>query len=451
MAGESNMEKKKTDEGLSWIKLTLLGLAFSTGTGFFLGTSLVIEKAGFASLFLFLLVAFCTYFVFDALARMIAQKSEKGSFRAYSNKAFGRWAGFSHGWMYWLSEMLILGSQLTAIGLFTKFWFPKMDLWIFAAIYAVLGVIVLLLGSQGFEKTEVIFGIIKIVAIVLFIILAILVMTGVLGTENAHTHHPESIREIFTGGFMGMFTALIYAFFAFAGIEVMGLMATDLKNSKEAPKAGKVMISSLAVLFIISIGMAMLLAPLEQINANESPFVTALKDLDMTMFVHLFNGVLIIAGFSSLVASLYSVTRMMYTIADAGDAPKLFTKETKKKIPYWSLVLTITGMMISIVIALLLPKKVYEYITTAGGLMLLYSWLFMVFAARKLLKLTVWGHIKTISAILFILVAAAGTLFEKTARPGFFASFGFIAIIGIAVLIMRSKWKKQKQNSPSHN
>ena len=47
--GEQNMGQKKA-EGLSWKKLTLLGLAFSTGTGFFLGTSLAIEKAGFASL-----------------------------------------------------------------------------------------------------------------------------------------------------------------------------------------------------------------------------------------------------------------------------------------------------------------------------------------------------------------------------------------------------------------
>jgi L-asparagine transporter-like permease len=435
------MKKPENSGSLTWPKLTLLGLAFTTGTGFFLGTSLAIERTGFSVLLLFLIAAICTYFVFDALAKMIAQKAEKGSFRAYSNKAFGRWAGFSHGWMYWLSEMLILGSQLTAIGLFTRFWFPNIQLWILASIFAALGVVVVLLGTKGFEKAEDIFAIVKIAAILMFIILAVLVITGVLGKDTAHMHAPKQLSDLFKDGFMGLWTALIYVFFAFAGIEVMGLMATELKNPKEAPKAGKVMISIISVLFIVSVGFAMLLAPLDQFNPNESPFVTALKDIHLTVIVHIFNGVLIIAGFSSLVASLYSVTQMMHTIAAAGDAPKILTKQSKRKIPYASLVLTVIGMIVSIVIALLLPKKVYEYITTAGGLMLLYSWLFMVFAARKLLKLSTWDHIKTISAIILIAVAATGTLFNEISRPGFFASIAFLAIIGAVVLIMRKKWK----------
>lgn len=438
-----------SNKGMSWVTLMLLGLAFTTGTGFFLGTSLAIEKTGYSVLLLFIIVALCTYFVFDSLARMIAQKAEKGSFRAYSYKAFGRWAGFSHGWMYWLSEMLILGSQLTAIGLFTKFWFPNIELWLLTAVYSVLGLIIVLLGTKGFEKTEVIFGILKIVAIVMFIVLAILVIFGAFGTEQAHTHRPDSFTDMFSGGMMGMWTSLLYVFFAFAGIEVMGLMATDLQNPKEAPKSGKVMISIITILFILSIGLALLLAPLNKIDINESPFITALKDLRMTALVHVFNGVLIIAGFSSLIASLYSVTRIMHAIAEAGDAPKWLAKQNKRKIPYWSLVLTVIGLIISIIIALILPKQVYEHITTAGGLMLLYTWLFMVFAARKLLKQNAWEQIKTISAVIFILLASAGTLFEKSARPGFFASIGFLAVIGLVVLIMNRKWKKENKLSPS--
>jgi len=429
---------------LEWWQLTLLGLGFTTGTGFFLGSGLALEKSSYAVLILFVLAAIGTYYVYDALSCMIAEHPEKGSFRTYTKHAFGHWAGFSHGWMYWLSEMLIMGSQLTALGLFTRFWYDKMPLWVYAAGYAGLGVVIVLLGQKGFQKAENIFAVVKVTALIMFIALGFLVIPGVLGQENAHMHPPTSTADFFEHGAMGMWTSLVFAFFAFAGIEVMGLMATELKTSKDAPKAGKVMIAVVTVLYTLSLSLALILAPKKAFSADESPFVTALKDLHYEVIVDIFNGVLIIAGFSSLVASLFSVTTIMYTIAQDGDAPKMFTKRTKKrKLPYVSLLLTISGMIVSVVVALALPKKVYEYITTAGGLMLLFSWLFMVLSARRLTKLSAWAQVKSVTAIVLIAAAVSGTLFDESSRPGFFVSVGFtVAIVGIALILQFTKWKK---------
>jgi L-asparagine transporter-like permease len=435
----------QTKGKLTMWHLVLLGLAFTTGTGFFLGSSIAIQKSGFSVLFLLLLAAFGTFFVFDALARMIADDPKAGSFRSYSKKAFGHWAGFSHGWIYWISEILILGSQLTAIGLFAQFWFPDIPLWLIATVFASLGVGIVLLGTSGFETMEDFLAIVKISAIIMFIIIGGLTLTGFIGTESPHMHTSD---PFFSGGLMGMWTGLIFVFFAFAGIEVMGIMASQLKNPKDAPKAGKIMISIVTTLFILSIGLALLLAPLESFSTEESPFVTALKDIKFIGIVHVFNGVLIIAGFSSLVASLFAVTQMMYTIAKDGDAPKFFAKKGKRNVPYRSLGLTILGMVISIVAALLLPKKVYEYITTAGGLMLLYTWLFMIFASRKLLKLSSWGQTKSFSAIILILITTSGTFFDETTRPGLFVSLVFLLIIVLVTFLFRKRWNKEGDDEP---
>jgi L-asparagine transporter-like permease len=204
------------------------------------------------------------------------------------------------------------------------------------------------------------------------------------------------------------------------------------------------------LLYIVSISLALLLAPFENFNKEESPFVTALHDLKFSLLIQIFNGVLIIAGFSSLVASLFSVTQMMYTIAKDGDAPKLFCYMSKRKMPYGSLGLTVCGMLASIVTALALPKGVYEYITTAGGLMLIYAWLFILFSSRKLLKQSLWGHIKTIFAVGLILLAAAGTLFDPTSRPGFYASVICLVLIGAVTLFMNKLWNKGKPASNQH-
>ncbi len=48
--------------------------------------------------------------------------------------------------------------------------------------------------------------------------------------------------------------------------------------------------------------------------------------------------------------------------------------------------MTAVGLLASVVSALLMPKSVYEYITTAAGMMLLYNWLFILLTSGKLLK-----------------------------------------------------------------
>lgn len=96
--------ENKTKGSLTWWQLALFGLGTTIGTGFLLGSSLAIEKSGFSVLLSFFVAAIGTYFVFQALAKMIAEHPEKGSFRTYSRQAFGHWAGFSHGWVYWSSE-----------------------------------------------------------------------------------------------------------------------------------------------------------------------------------------------------------------------------------------------------------------------------------------------------------------------------------------------------------
>ena len=74
----------------------------------------------------------------------MAVEDRKRIFSHVFKKAFGNWAGFSHGWTYWCSELLIMGSQLSALGIFSRYWFPKIPLWIFAAIYGVAAILIIL-------------------------------------------------------------------------------------------------------------------------------------------------------------------------------------------------------------------------------------------------------------------------------------------------------------------
>lgn len=416
---------------MSWWQLSLLGIGCTLGTGFFLGTSMAIHKSGPAVLIPFLLAAICTYIVYDALVKMSVENPDKGSFRTYAKQAFGRWAGFSNGWVYLMSELLIMGSQLMALVIFTKFWFPALPLWISAAIYAALGLVVILTGMKGFENFQNIFGALKAAAIIMFIIVAAIIIMK--GTQAATLDSLQANYEsFFSQGMKGVWLGLLYAFYAYGGIEVMGLMVIDLKNPKEAPKAGRIMLVVITIIFILAIALALALVSWKDFSIDESPFITALHGYHIPFVADIFNGVLIIAGFSTMVASLYAVITILITLAEDHDAPEILAKKGKMKVPFPAFIFLTSGLVITIVIGFLMPEKIFEYLITAAGLMLIYNWLFILVTYRKLMALSKWAYVKNNIGILLIIVTVSGTLGEKTSRLGFYVSLLFIVLIGMA-------------------
>ncbi|WP_246096185.1 amino acid permease [Paenibacillus sinopodophylli] len=432
-----------SEQKLSWGQFALFGVGCTIGTGFFLGSSIAIHKSGYFVLPIFLVAAFATLFVYEALAQMTAKQPEEGSFRTYAKQAFGRWAGFSIGWVYWSSEMLIMGSSLTAIGLFSQYWLPDVPLWLFAAVYSVLALFVVILGSKGINKAENLFAVVKMAAIVMFIVVAGYGVVSGLG--NVHPVK-ESIAEWSDGGWLGAWKGLLYAFYAFSGIEVMGFMAMNLRNPEEAPKAGRIMLLFVTVLYVCSIGLALLFMTKKQWTPNESPLIIPLTAMELPLLVHLLNGVLIIAGFSILVASLYGVSSMLMTLSEDGDAPKWLAKKTKKRqLPLHALFVNSAGLCVSIVLALWMPKSIFEHITTAGGLVLLYTWMFVLITYLKLIKPKFGAQVKTWLAMFLIAAAVFGVLVEKSGRAGFWVSLLIVILVLLVTLMMNKVWARQEQ------
>ncbi|SFL73825.1 amino acid/polyamine/organocation transporter, APC superfamily [Salibacterium qingdaonense] len=437
--------KNKEDSGLTWWQLSLIGVGCTIGTGFFLGASLAVSMAGQAVLISFVLAGFGTYSVYHFLAALMRKDPQKGAFHTYARKAYGRWAGFSSGWVYWGAEMLIMGSQMTAVSIFSRYWFPGVPLWIFAAGYSLLGILVVLTGAKGFDRIENIFGVVKIAAILMFIVVAAIAIFSSFHSPRDPLFFPQTGQQFIPHGGKGLWASLIYAFYAFGGIEIMSMMGVRLNDKKDAPKSGKIMLAVITSIYIISLGMALLLASSEAFHADESPFVTALNQYDFLYVADVFNGALIIAGFSTMAASLFAVTSMLVTLAEDGDAPSFFQKKGQNMIDLHlpALGLTVAGMLVSIFFSLLLPEKIYEYMTTAAGLMLLYNWFFILLYANRLVVIKGFSHVQRLGGLALILCAVTGTLLDKSSRPGFFVSVGFLIILAVVVLIMKRIWTRQ--------
>lgn len=438
-------KKRKKHRGtMKWWHLSLIGVGCTIGTGYFLGSAIGIKQTGPSIVLAFILSAIGTYIVFHLLAKMTADDPQNGSFCYYAKKAYGDWAGFSCGWNYWCCTILIMGSQLTALSTLSRFWFPNVPLWIFALCYAILAIAVVLLGTNGFNKAENFFAVIQLAAIVMFIIIALCAVFGAIKGAGPNPNLAMEMSKIFVKGFRGFWASLIYAFYAYGGIEVIGLMAMQLKKKEDTPKSGTVMLIVLTIIYVASLILAVSLVGYGAFTEEESPFVTALKDYKLALFTHIFNACIIIGGFSTMTASLFAVTHLLVTMSDNGDAPVAFAKKMKKmkNLPLASLGLATAGLILSIVTALLLPDKIYEYITTAAGILLLYNWGFIILSSFKLLTEKTLDKILGSIGLLLLAAAVTGTLAEKEIMPGFFTSLALVAIIAIVTVKVTKKRKK---------
>lgn len=439
---------KAADEiksGLAWWQLSLLGVACTLGTGFFLGSGIGLAIGGASLLAGFLLAGLGTYCMLDGLLRMTAAQPQHGTFRSYVRLAYGEWAGFSSGWLYWGSQVMIMGSQLAALSLFTRFWLPAMPDWVFAIIYAALAIGVILLGAQAFERSEHIFALVKVAAVAMFLLIASAAVIGWLEGGKHAPKLPLTHAVWLPNGLLGAWSSLLYAFYAFGGAEMLGLFVAKLREPEDVRKASHVMLILMTALYVLSLFLALTILPLTALDSAKSPFQTALDGYPLPFVPHIFTAILIIAAFSTLAASFFAVTAILVALAKGLDAPAVFLRQTKgrRQIPYAAVLFTALALLAAVVLALLLPEQLYTYISTAAGLTLLVNWLFILAASGKLLPAAPWSAAKRYAGMLLILTAIVGAAVHPLSRTGF--AIALLFICGIALITwLRHRPKRQK-------
>jgi len=442
-----NLEKGKTPK-LAWWQLSLIGIGSIIGAGFFLGTGLSIKTAGPAIVLNYLIGGITAFFVFSALAEMTVADPEPGSFRTYAKKAFGNSMGFVSGWMYWLSGVFIMSSEAVALGTFTRYWFPHIALWIFTVAYAGIAFGIILLGVKNFGKIESTFAIVKFSTLVIFVFFGLFLLFNFISPQSVSLKGFSDFHHFLPTGIKGMWSALIFVFFSFGGIEIIGIASSELKNKDEVPKAGIGMLIALVAVYILSIFFVLFMVSWTAINESKSPFVTALTIFHFPYIGSIFNIIIISAAFSTMVGSLFSVTNIMVSLAEDGDAPKAIAKKGKRGTAFKALFLTGFALAASLSLSFILPGKIYEYITTAAGVMMILNWTTILSSQIKLRKgkkqnsehFKMFGYpFTSYIGIVIILLGVSGGLLRATQRMGVFISLGLIALIFLSYFFIAKR------------
>src|SRR5690349_13287800 len=115
--------------GLKNRHLTMISIAGVIGAGLFVGSATAIADAGPAVLLSYLAAGTLVVLVMRMLGEMATANPDTGSFSTYADRAMGRWAGFSVGWLYWWFWVLVIPWESIVAGRVAHGFFPAVPEW----------------------------------------------------------------------------------------------------------------------------------------------------------------------------------------------------------------------------------------------------------------------------------------------------------------------------------
>lgn len=347
------------------------------GSGIFLGSSTVISIAGPAALLSYLAGGIIMSFEVMFITEMCVINPAPGAFRVHASEIFGPWIGFVNGWMFWCSGILAMASEVAAAAIFTQFWFPKIPLWVFCIIYAVVMAAINLNGLKGLSRIEMVLASVKVIALVLFIIFGFLTLIGVIHVGSFKIYNPfSSYKNFVPNGLKGIFSSMIMVMFSYTGTGIIGLAIADTENpEKNAPPAITIISLTVLALYVLSILFLLILTPWNTFSTLESPYVQIMNRLKIPFSDSILNFVVLSAALSGLSSSMYSSSRMLNSLARDRQAPKLFLKTNKNGVPVFALGLSSTVLLLTAILSYVLPSKVFVILASSSGFLAMINWL----------------------------------------------------------------------------
>ncbi|MFG2492365.1 amino acid permease [Streptomyces caniferus] len=375
--------------GLKNRHLSMIAVGGVIGAGLFVGSASGIAAAGPGILLSYALVGALVVFVMRMLGEMAAANPTSGSFSAYADRALGRWAGFSIGWLYWFFWVVVLAVEATAGAAILTSWLPAVPQWAWALIVMVVLTATNLASVSSFGEFEFWFAGIKVVAIGAFIVLGGLAIFGVLpGSQNAATGFANLTSH---GGFLphgpsAILTGVLMVVFSFMGSEIVTLAAGESEDPERAvTKATKSVIWRVGIFYLGSILVVVSLLPWNDPSiAKKGSYVAALDSIGIPHAGQIMNVIVLTAVLSCLNSGLYTASRMAFSLGQRGDAPKAFARTNSRGVPQAAILASVLFGFIAVGFNYLWPTTVFQFLLNSSGAVALFVWLVICFSQLRM-------------------------------------------------------------------
>lgn len=417
--------------------------------------------AGPSVLLAYLIGGAAIYIMMRALGEMAVRDPVSWSFGHYTSLYLGRFPGFLTGWSYAFSMLVVCLADVTAFGIYMGFWFPDTPRWIWVlGIVCVIGALNLC-SVKVFGEMEFWLSLLKVTAIVAMIFggLAILLL-GIQpggaaqvqsGISNLWNH-----GGFFANGIGGLVASFTVVMFAFGGVEMIGVTAGEAREPQRAiPKAINSVPLRILLFYVLTLFVLMAIYPWSKVGSEGSPFVQIFSALGIESAAALLNIVVISAAISAINSDIFAAGRMMYGMAENGQAPAGFASLSRFGVPWMTVAVMSLALLAGVLLNYLAPQNLFLILVAVVTFSIVWVWLMILLSqvmmrrrmtpeqvAALAFPVPLWpvGPALGIAFMLFIFGVLAW--FPDT-RTSLFVGLGWLALLSIGYWLCIARAGKQ--------
>ncbi len=366
--------------------LSMIAIGGSIGTGLFVASGATIANAGpGGALLAYLLIGLMVYFLMTSLGEMAAFMPVSGSFASYGSHFVDPAFGFAQGWNYWYNWAITVAVELAAAAIIMKYWFPDVPGYIWSAAFLAIIVSLNAFTVKGFGEAEFWCSLIKVLTVIAFIGIGLMMVFGIMQGESHPGWSNLSTGDApFVGGFPALLSVAMIAGFSFQGTELIGVAAGESDNpGKNIPRAVRQVFWRILLFYVFAIFIIGVLLPYNdpQLLKNDvtdistSPFTLVFERAGLALAAAVMNTVILTAILSAGNSGMYASTRMLYTMACNGMAPKWLAGLSRNGVPVNALIATTLVAMLCFLTSLFGDQTVYLWLMSASGMSGFIAWL----------------------------------------------------------------------------
>jgi L-asparagine transporter-like permease len=347
--------------------LTMISIGGIIGAGLFVGSSTSIIAGGPASFISYAITGLLILLIMRMLGEMATALPHVRSFTEFARAGLGDGAGFVVGWLYWYFWVLTVPVEAIAGAKILHLWIPLPPLEIGVALMTVM-TFVNLMSARSYAEFEFWFASIKVAAIIAFIVIAASYAFGWTSPHGATFANLVDHGGFTPHGWIAVLAAVPTVFFAMTGAEITTIAAAEsAEPGRAVARMSTTVILRILVFYVGSLFLIVSVTPWDAVRSGESPFTLALNTMHIPWAGAIMSAIILTAVLSCLNSAFYVSSRVLFILAERGDAPQALVRVNARRVPVISVLIGAAAGFLGILAATLAPQKVFDFLVSSSG------------------------------------------------------------------------------------
>jgi GABA permease len=377
--------KNELSRSLQGRHLTMISIGGIIGAGLFVSSSTSIIAGGPASFISYTICGLLILLIMRMLGEMTTALPHVRSFTEFARAGLGDGAGFVVGWLYWYFWVLVVPVEAIAGAKILHSWIPGFSpLQIGVGLMSVM-TCVNLMSARSYAEFEFWFASIKVAAILVFIAIAASYAFGWTSPHGPTFGNLVDYGGFTPNGWKAVLAAVPTVFFAMTGAEITTIAAAEsAQPGRAVAKMSTQVIWRILIFYVFSLFFIVSVTPWNTVRSGESPFTLALNTMHVPWAPQIMSVIILTAVLSCLNSAFYVSSRVMFILADRGDAPQALVKLNARRVPVVSVLMGAVAGFLGIVAATEAPQVVFDFLVSSSGALIVFVYMIICFAQINL-------------------------------------------------------------------